>query len=282
MQYYNVCHLLRLIDAIEEKCSRFQARLWKQGATHGDSGEIKTEHPSWAADFIDEETLNAFRPTISLLKRKCEEAELEKALHRLNVRLYQKMRDGITFDQMITQIHELRHDIDSDLEYRRFVCIPTEKAKRLDGLAGRWEGVWPKIACEKDVRDSIECYAYGLNTAAVFHSMRVAEVGLRYLAESLDVTIRDKKEEVPIEFGDWEKVIQGVRGKIEEIKKLPSNETRAKHLQHYLDALDHCLYFRDRYRNPVSHTRSSYNDGEAIGAIDRVEEFMRLLAKGAT
>ena len=78
----------------------------------------------------------------------------------------------------------------------------------VDGIVGKWGAIWKVIpTSEKDTRDAVETYAFGLNTASVFHCMRVSEFGLRWIAQKLRVKITDKGKVVPIEFGTWEKVI---------------------------------------------------------------------------
>ena len=38
-------------------------------------------------------------------------------------------------------------------------------------------------------------------------------------------------------------------------------------------------YFKDHWRNPISHSRSSYDRLQALSALGKVEEFMKHLAE---
>ena len=74
--------------------------------------------------------------------------------------------------------------------------------------------------------------------------MRVAEIGLRVLAKKLGVKLTDKRVEIPIQFGTWEKVIAQIKIKIDQAHQLPKNEKREKQLQFYSDAADRCGYLK--------------------------------------
>jgi hypothetical protein len=108
--------------------------------------------------------------------------------------------------------------------------------------------------------------------------MRVAEMGLRNIAKKVGVKLIDKGKPQPIEYATWDKVIQGVNAKIIAARALPHGPRKNKNLQFYSQAADQIIYIRDTWRTEVSHTRKSYNDGEAFGVITRVREFMELLA----
>jgi hypothetical protein len=54
---------------------------------------------------------------------------------------------------------------------------------------------------------------------------------------------------------------------------------RKQQLQFYSDAADQCTYIRDIWRNEVADTRGTYNDGESLGIMTRVRQFMQLPAK---
>ena len=116
-----------------------------------------------------------------------------------------------------------------------------------------------------------------MNTAAVFHLMRVVEYGLRALAEKLKVSAAAGK---PIEYSTWGKIIPALQTKIETIEKKP-NKTKKEQsdLDFFRLASHDCNIFKDFWRNDVMHTRGNYNESEALDVYDRVKEFMQGLVK---
>jgi hypothetical protein len=117
--------------------------------------------------------------------------------------------------------------------------------------------------------------ACDLNTASVFHSMRVIEHGLRALAAKLRVRIAKGK---PINEATWGAIISELSKKIASLSGLRNQTAKQKEtLICYRMALSDCSKFKDLYRNDVMHTKGSYNETEALGVYKRVEEFMQSL-----
>jgi hypothetical protein len=171
--------------------------------------------------------------------------------------------------------------IHSELCYRRFAFVTTAKATEHDRFGLAWEGIWEQFTDSKeDSQRAIDCYALEQNTACVFHMMRVAEIGLRTIAQKVRVKLTDKGKPLPLEFATWNKVIDGIKSRIATARSKPKSERQNKQLQFYADTADQCTFIRDIWRNEVSHTRKGYKDVEAMGVIIRVRDFMELLAKG--
>jgi len=270
MQYFNVCHFVRALDMIEDSVNRCVR------VVEGSMGIARDQPvPKDIADHIG--------PSLLYLRAKCLECELSNARQRIDQKFVTGLHRGTTFGELIHQFSELKRDIDNDLEYRRFVFIPSSGAQVLDGLAGRWGAIWKEIpASEKDTRDAAFCYALGLPNAVVFHAMRVAEFGLRHLAAKMKVSLSDKGKKIPIEYGTWEKVIAKCKNTVEAARKLPAGPKKEHRLQYYSRGADHCEYMKDIWRNNISHARKSYIDPEAKAALDRVYAFMEFLAAGSS
>ncbi len=222
------------------------------------------------------------RPCLDYCKAQCGQAELTAAMNRLNGILHGNVNaKALTHEELRMQLRELRRDIDHDLPFRRFAYIPPEKGNRHARIAHEWDAIWLAMPDSKpDTLAAADCYALDLNTALVFHAMRISEQGLRTLARKLHVTLTDKSKSIPIEFADWEKLISACRNKIEEARRMAKGPRKEKRLQFYSEAADHCTYMKDIWRNEVSHARKNYNEGEALGVFERVRDFMTFLAKG--
>jgi hypothetical protein len=222
-------------------------------------------------------------PTLAYCKDQFQKIELNGALYRLGGVLHGSVNARvITNEKLQLQLHELRADIDRDLALRRFAFVPLNKTEMCDRVTLRWGKIWQAFAeSEDDSRAATDCYVLGLYTASVFHAMRVAEIGLRNIAKNMRVKLTDKGRPMPIEFGTWEKVIVQVNNKIKEARLKSKGHKAEVRLQFYSEAADHCMYMKDLWRNSVSHARKSYNDGEALGALNRVHDFMQFLSTGA-
>jgi hypothetical protein len=130
-----------------------------------------------------------------------------------------------------------------------------------------------------DVRNTGNCIALGLPIASIVYSMRVAEYGLRKLARTLHVRLTHTRRSCAIEFADWHNLITAIKNKIREVRNLPVGPRKQIQLEGYSSAADHCEYMKDIWRNNTAHTRKLYTLPEAIGAFERVRDFMQFLAK---
>jgi hypothetical protein len=133
-----------------------------------------------------------------------------------------------------------------------------------------------------DLRDEIKdignAFASGLYSACVFHSMRVAEHGMRRVAKKLKVSLRDNRKPLEINYATWDKVINGIKSKLDRIRKNPKGPIREKEQDLYSSIADQCTYFRDIWRDKTMHSRKRYDEDEASRALHRIAEFMGLLA----
>lgn len=210
----------------------------------------------------------------------CQDMEIKPALDRINNQFLPALKQGMSYSQLQHEAKTIRDTIDNELSDRRFVYISKAKAAILDAGADTWKPVWDWCPeAESDIKEAVEAYVLGLNTACVFQAMRVSERGLRGLAKALHVRIVDKKKQCPLEYGTWEKVIQAIGNKINTVRNQPQGPKRQEKLTFYSDAADHCTYMKDIWRNEISHARRSYNDAEALGALNRVKDFMYFLVR---
>jgi hypothetical protein len=264
MRNYNVWQLARAIAFLEETTTTCD-RVCRE------SGNSRVP---------DERMNNYYVPSLRLCNVECGQLELAAALARFD-HFNREIRAGISWSELGNQTKVLHEAIHADLRYRRFAFVPTAKATEHDEFGLRWEPIWAQFPDSKeDSQRAIDCYALEQNTACVFHMMRVAEIGLRAIAQKVRVKLTDSGKPLPAEFATWNKVIDGIKSRIATSRAKPKSERQNKQLQFYADAADECTFIRDIWRNEVSHTRKGYNEVEAMGVIIRVRDFMELLAKG--
>lgn len=166
-----------------------------------------------------------------------------------------------------------------ELQNRKFVYIEPGHGKYLDAeyLFGQEVAdLFPKAAL--DINAAGNCFAVEQHTATVFHLMRAAEHGLRYLAQRLRVRLVHSGRAQPVEYADWGAVTTAIKLKLTAINKNPHGKKRTEQLELYSDAGDHCTYMKDIWRNAASHTRKPYQPEDAEKALNRVKDFMGFLA----
>jgi len=172
--------------------------------------------------------------------------------------------------------------VHNNLEARKFMFIPPEDAPYWNNhkLFGDDFLITFPTDAMLELREACNCFVASRGTACVFHCMRVAEYGLRKLACLVKIKLADKGKLIPIEYGSWDKVIQAIKNKITDARKFPMGKKKEKTLQFYSSAADHCEYMKDIWRNELAHTRPrSYKREEALGVINRVKDFVQLIAK---
>jgi hypothetical protein len=267
MQQFNVWQLLRALDMMHE-AERYSACF----------PDHRLDEP------LPNEWLENYRQQVSYIDHILEVINLEQSRVRCHLFQIELRRIGIAaigWRAVGVQFKTLRETVHSELNTRRFAWVTEEKGKVHDRWRHEWAIVLEKFtATAKDIEAALDCYALEQHTACVFHMMRVAELGLRSLASTVRAKIIHKGKPCLVEFADWGTVVTAVRNKIASARKLSGGPVRQKRLDFYSNAADHCEYIKDIWRNDVSHARRAYSDAEALGVVNRVRDFMALLAKG--
>ena len=196
--------------------------------------------------------------------------------------------------QIVSEIEGIEDAVRRELDAQLFLHIPIKKAPLFEGKAlfGRRFHKSASRYLKAEIRAAGNCLAADLNTAAVFHLMRVVEIGLRAVARKLQVTVtvgksrssicpineptcplgksRKVTKKLRLEFAQWQQIISAID---EKAKSLP--KARAGRLK---DAMSSFYYFKEVWRNNVMHSRETYDADQAGRVFLQVKEFMRQLA----
>ena len=160
-------------------------------------------------------------------------------------------------------IRMLQNIIKQELSTRLFFYIPKDQAgwyEKKDGFGVPVANAFRSAI--KDIKGAGTCYATGLYNASVFHSMRVLEYGLNALAKEVGVII--KRESWATIIKDIEKAIQA--------------ETKRERKELLSQAALQFRFFKDAWRNHVSHNRGDYDGLQALSVLNHVSTFMEHLA----
>jgi HEPN domain-containing protein len=150
----------------------------------------------------------------------------------------------------------------SEFKVKKFFALEPSRARFFNAIPSDKMALSFPLAWE-ELRRSGNCYALNEYTASVFHSMRAAEIALKALAVALKVTLDP-------EVSQWRNVLDQVGAKIRDMEQEPKDRLRDKRLQYYSEAASQFRYFKDAWRNYVSHAKASYDEGQALTVREHV------------
>jgi hypothetical protein len=158
------------------------------------------------------------------------------------------------------------------LKGRLFLYVPPDRAPHYESetsLSDVAKKAFPSAVSE--LRAARNAYALGLNIASVFHCMRALEHGLHSMAADVRKTF---------DIQNWQNIIDEIEAEIRnEAKALPRGVPKNERLQFLSEAATQFLYFKDGWRNYVSHGRANYEEANAESVISHVTSFLEILAK---
>jgi hypothetical protein len=229
-----------------------------------------------ATDPIGKKVQEEVREILISANTFCERLHLRGCGGRIRV-FRDDILDGVscTRDVVYNECFGLSQSIVNELAERKLVFVRPDLVQYLeqDNLFGRdVEKCFSEA--KDDIRDAGNCLAAGLHTAAVFHLMRVAEMGLRRFATKwLRAPVINT-----INFMTWKQILDAIDVKLKELKG-KSRVLEEKRKLYAAIALD-IQAFRELWRNPVMHCRSRYGESQAINALTHVRRFMETLSTG--
>lgn len=181
--------------------------------------------------------------------------------------------DAHKWSELNTRARALRDAIQTEFRDYLFYQYPKEKGRKLLTWKSDWITsltAFPSI--QWDVYEATDCYALQHNTASVFHSMRVAEIGLRALAKERKISLPKGK---PIEWVNWQETIKALDDEIKAIGATkPAGSAKDDALEFYSGARADLNGFKDEFRNSVMHVRQRYDEHQALRALNTVRVFM--------
>jgi hypothetical protein len=154
---------------------------------------------------------------------------------------------------------------------QQFFMIPSHKLQYYKGARDIFGERVNKAfgAAQKDIEHAAKCYAFGANTAVIFHLMRVMEVGLRAVGKSLNEPSLDLKRNPT-----WETILRRCDDELKHPLKDRSPEWSSNG-QFYCDTTANLRAVKDAWRNPTMHVERDYDEDEALSVFNAVKGFMR-------
>jgi hypothetical protein len=207
---------------------------------------------------------------IGIAEAIAQDFECKAALDRIEI-IRSRLSKGISQSELGVEIRVLRETLDSGFKHQYVYRYPTDKSQILANWKNDWEAVikaFPSAA--EDVVECVDLWAMSHPTASVFHAMRILEHGLRALAKHVGRTF---------DIQNWQNIIDEIESEIRErSKKLPRGQEKNEKLKFLSEAAKEFTYFKDGWRNYVSHNRSNYDEHQARSVYEHVRAFMTVLS----
>ena len=185
-----------------------------------------------------------------------------------------------TFQQVYAQMRLIFGFLREEMATVKMVVIKQEKVQffEQDALFGAAVKNAASVELNAEIRAAGNCLAADLNTAAVFHLMRIVELGMRALAPQLKVKLSKHQ----ISQATWSKLIAVMDDEIRQAQD-PKNKPGHKALKpgqrrFYRGLILSINSFKDLWRNDVMHTRGNYTGVDAEGVFGHVKAFIAILA----
>jgi len=189
---------------------------------------------------------------------------------------------GCTYHWIHALIESLINKIQVQSQGLSALLISSERDKLFNKSNAFGESVSNAFpAASFDIKSAGNCLALGMNTAAVFHTMRAAELGIRALAQDRDIGI-SVVEGKRIQFATIGQIVSRVNqmlpGLRVEAQRSGDSSAQAK-LKFMSELLPEIRSFQYAWRDPVMHSRTTFEKiGEAEEIFSHIMKFMQSLA----
>lgn len=195
----------------------------------------------------------------------------ELAASRMGAKLFDA-KDEVTVRDVRTAIKDVESRMTDECELITVLVLNREQKKMFHSAADEVSG-WPiSIAFPEAARELDEasrCYALERSTAAVYHGMRMLEIGLLKFSSHLGIEDPAKPTE-----RNWGNMLNNIKEQID--VNYPKKERMPKSLgAAYEDIYSSLDAVKNPWRNATMHADAFYQDGEARYILNNVIMFLK-------
>jgi hypothetical protein len=225
---------------------------------------------SWAKEKLRPNEIEKIKKWIEIAEAIAKDFECSAAIDRVEI-IRKRLSKGMTHRDLGVELRVLRETLDSGFKYQFVYRYPSEKARILVD----WKSDWAKViqafpSAEKDILECVDLWAMSHPTASVFHAMLILEHGLRAFAKHVGRVF---------DIQNWQNIIDEIESEIrDQSKKLPRGQQKNEKLKFLSEAAKEFTYFKDGWRNYVSHNRADYDEHQARSVYEHVRTFMTVLS----
>lgn len=237
-------------------------------------GLINSPPPS---PFVFESMRNQVTTDLQIIQHLAESLELTGSLGRIKVFRGAVGSLAPTYESFSQEWKALRQQVDLELASRLAMYIGEANEAHLASMKEAWAPAFERFpSIRPEVERGLKCFSFEQWTATVFHLMRVAEVGLRAVAKERRIRLKNDR---PIDEADWGTLATRLRTQVDAVQNWAAKKpARKAALDYYSGVLADVVYFKNGYRNIVSHSLTPFERPEAHKAITRVCDFMKTVA----
>lgn len=219
------------------------------------------------------EQISKVLPEVSRQLEFCHPSKvLQEQLERLQKRL---TLNKSSLETIRVLLEEFQNGVLVELREPAFLIIPADR---------RYLFEQPKPLFGEKVNDTYldinmdisaagRCLALDEWTAVVFHCMRILEIGLRDFGKQVGLL------DAELEMKEWGDILKRIDSKIKGLEQIPKSSDKMMKLTFYSEAASNFRYFKDAWRNHVSHSREHYHEQEAWTVWNHTKDFISLLAE---
>jgi cell fate (sporulation/competence/biofilm development) regulator YlbF (YheA/YmcA/DUF963 family) len=237
-------------------------------------GPAKSFEAAGSDDLVSLEHVTKFKEALNAHEKHVKYLELKQSLKYIETIRQNLAKSDYKYGDYEQDVEILQGRENHELEDIVFGFIPADKAAYFQNKELFGADVNAKFqSAAKDIQEAGNCHAHGNYTASVFHLMRVLEIALHVLANAVGVTFP-----AAIELENWKNIIDKIDSAIKAQEQLPKSTQKSEDLQFYSEAAKEFRYFKDAWRNHVSHSRVDYEVHDATKIMEHVKDFMQHLA----
>ncbi len=224
-----------------------------------------------------QQAVNILLPQAELL---CTDLDLPESLEFISrLKDILQERNSVMTQEVLVQLDCLRELMESEMRKHLCLTIPDALGKyyKEEKLFGN--SVFIAFPSARfDIKEAGTCLACGCNTAAGFHLMRAAEIGLWELGKDRQIDLAKTNK---IEFTEWGIIIGELEEAIALIKQWPNIPSKEDAHKFYNSAIVEVRAFNDGWRRHIAHVRKyqqPLHDDEALALFGHVKRFLENLA----
>lgn len=174
------------------------------------------------------------------------------------------------YPRTVEEFNVLVEVVQDELSSRQFMYVPPHKAEFYENdsvLSERSMEAFPNA--NQELREGANCFALGRHTACVFHCMRALEHALRALAAEVGKVF---------DAQNWHNILAEIEAEIRTIGDKPKSAEKSERMQFLSEAAAEFRYFKDGWRNHVSHNKVIYEEAQAQKIMEHVRDFIETLS----
>lgn len=224
----------------------------------------------WGDEPLEESDVEQIEGWMQVADKLATSFEMRGVQHRIAY-IRHCIETGTTQRRISAEYRVLRETIVTDLRGHILYRYPVRKAEVLMAWQEDWQASLASFpSARSDIFAAVDLWALSHSTAAVFHFMRVLEHGLRALAADLGKTF---------DIQNWQNILDEIESEVrQQAKTLPRGSAKSERLRFLSEAAKEFHFFKDGWRNYVSHNRSIYDEHQARSVMDHVRSFMNGLS----